>query len=156
LLSAVDAALAPFLKDMAADEHGKNVVTMVYSEFGRRAAANASDRTDHGSADPVFIAGVPVKGGFYGDEPSLPTWMTAISSPRQISATFSTNYSPRRSGPTQYLASEPADTRSASWLHLPSCQRAHGDRARTIFHVFSRHRLLVETMQLRQPLSTAK
>ncbi len=34
-------------------------------------AANASQGTDHGTAGPVLVAGVPVKGGFYGDEPSL-------------------------------------------------------------------------------------
>ena len=43
----------------------------MYSEFGRRVAANASQGTDHGTSGPVFIAGTPVKGGFYGDEPSL-------------------------------------------------------------------------------------
>jgi uncharacterized protein (DUF1501 family) len=46
-------------------------VAPVYSEFGRRVAANASQGTDHGTAGPVFIAGNPVKGGFYGDQPSL-------------------------------------------------------------------------------------
>ena len=56
---------------MAGDKHGKNVVLMAYSEFGRRVAANASQGTDHGTAGPVFVAGAPVKGGFYGDEPSL-------------------------------------------------------------------------------------
>jgi uncharacterized protein (DUF1501 family) len=71
LLRLVDEALTPFLLDMAADERGKNVVVMAYSEFGRRVAANASHGTDHGTAGPVFIAGLPVKGGFYGDEPSL-------------------------------------------------------------------------------------
>jgi uncharacterized protein (DUF1501 family) len=44
---------------------------MAYSEFGRRVRANASQGTDHGTAGPVFVAGVPVKGGFYGAEPSL-------------------------------------------------------------------------------------
>jgi hypothetical protein len=47
---------------------------MAYSEFGRRVRANASQGTDHGTAGPVFVAGVaggPVKGGFYGEEPSL-------------------------------------------------------------------------------------
>jgi uncharacterized protein (DUF1501 family) len=34
-------------------------------------AANASGGTDHGTAAPVFVAGPAVKGGFYGDEPSL-------------------------------------------------------------------------------------
>ncbi|SPM38940.1 Uncharacterized conserved protein, DUF1501 family [Mycobacterium numidiamassiliense] len=71
LLQTLDEAVTPFLRDMAADRHGKNVVLMAYSEFGRRVAANASQGTDHGTAGPVFIAGVPVKGGFYGEEPSL-------------------------------------------------------------------------------------
>jgi uncharacterized protein (DUF1501 family) len=44
---------------------------MVYSEFGRRVKANASQGTDHGAAGPVFVAGAPVKGGLYGDDPSL-------------------------------------------------------------------------------------
>jgi uncharacterized protein (DUF1501 family) len=71
LLQTFDEALTPFLRDMAADAHGKNVVVLAYSEFGRRVAANASAGTDHGTAGPVFIAGAQVKGGFYGDEPSL-------------------------------------------------------------------------------------
>ena len=56
---------------MADDPYGKNVVLLAYSEFGRRVRANASAGTDHGTAGPVFIAGVPVKGGFYGEEPGL-------------------------------------------------------------------------------------
>ena len=71
LLKVVDEALTSFLRDMSSDKYGKNVVVLMYSEFGRRVAANASKGTDHGTAGPVFIAGVPVKGGFYGEEPSL-------------------------------------------------------------------------------------
>src|SRR6202012_5617203 len=71
LLQTFDEAVTRFLRDMAGDRHGKNVVLMAYSEFGRRVAANASQGTDHGTAGPVFIAGVPVKGGFYGEDPSL-------------------------------------------------------------------------------------
>jgi uncharacterized protein (DUF1501 family) len=71
LLQTLDEALTPFVRDMATDEHGKNLVVLAYSEFGRRVAANASAGTDHGTAGPVFIAGAPVKGGFYGEEPSL-------------------------------------------------------------------------------------
>jgi uncharacterized protein (DUF1501 family) len=71
LLGIVDEALAPFLHDMSTDRYGKNVVVMVYSEFGRRVRANASQGTDHGAAGPVLIAGQPVKGGFYGEQPSL-------------------------------------------------------------------------------------
>ena len=44
---------------------------MTFSEFGRRVAQNASNGTDHGTAMPLFIIGGGVKGGIYGDHPSL-------------------------------------------------------------------------------------
>jgi uncharacterized protein (DUF1501 family) len=71
LLQNLDEAVTRFLQDMSGDPHGKNVVVLAYSEFGRRVRANASQGTDHGTAGPVFVAGAPVKGGFYGEEPSL-------------------------------------------------------------------------------------
>ena len=71
LLQTLDEAVTPFLQEMSGDPYGKNVVLLAYSEFGRRVRANASAGTDHGTAGPVFVAGVPVKGGFYGEEPSL-------------------------------------------------------------------------------------
>jgi uncharacterized protein (DUF1501 family) len=71
LLKVLDDALTPFLQQMRSSSFGRNVVVMAYSEFGRRVAANASAGTDHGTSGPVFIAGAHVKGGFYGDEPSL-------------------------------------------------------------------------------------
>jgi uncharacterized protein (DUF1501 family) len=70
-LRALDEAVTPFLQQMATDKYGKYVVLLAYSEFGRRVKANASQGTDHGTAGPVFVAGGPIKGGFYGDEPSL-------------------------------------------------------------------------------------
>lgn len=71
LLGKLDSSLSKFLKEISDHEFGRDVVVMAYSEFGRRVAANASDGTDHGTSGPVFIAGAPVKGGFYGDDPSL-------------------------------------------------------------------------------------
>jgi uncharacterized protein (DUF1501 family) len=71
LLGRLDGAVTRFLADLAGHPRGRNVVLMAYSEFGRRVRANASQGTDHGTAGPVFLAGVPVRGGFYGDEPSL-------------------------------------------------------------------------------------
>lgn len=67
LLQTLDEAVTAFLRETS----NRNVVVMAYSEFGRRVRANASEGTDHGTAGPVFVAGVPVRGGFYGDEPSL-------------------------------------------------------------------------------------
>ena len=71
LLKKLDEALTGFMTQISRGKHGKNVIVMAYSEFGRRVAANASDGTDHGTAGPVFIAGDRVRGGFYGDDPSL-------------------------------------------------------------------------------------
>ena len=70
-LGTLDTALSTFLAEMSTDPRGKDVVVMAYSEFGRRVGANASNGTDHGTAGPVFIAGQPVQGGFYGEQPSL-------------------------------------------------------------------------------------
>jgi uncharacterized protein (DUF1501 family) len=44
---------------------------MIFTEFGRRVEENGSLGTDHGTATPMFLAGKSVKGGFYGQHPSL-------------------------------------------------------------------------------------
>ncbi|GAC1518219.1 MAG: DUF1501 domain-containing protein [Acidimicrobiales bacterium] len=71
LMGELDAGISGFVKALAADPKGKDVVLMTFSEFGRRVAQNASGGTDHGTAAPLFVAGPTVKGGFYGDQPSL-------------------------------------------------------------------------------------
>ena len=71
LLTELDAALTPFVQRLGTTDPGRQVVTMVYSEFGRRVLANASQGTDHGTANPVFFLGAPVSGGLYGRQPSL-------------------------------------------------------------------------------------
>ncbi len=71
LLTEVDGALAAFAKRMSGTQRGQQVVVLVYSEFGRRVQANASQGTDHGTAGPVFLLGNDVQGGFYGEQPSL-------------------------------------------------------------------------------------
>ena len=67
LLSELDAALTGFLDSV----EGRPVVVAVYSEFGRRVEANACQGTDHGTAGTMLIAGSPVRGGLYGEQPSL-------------------------------------------------------------------------------------
>ncbi len=71
LLAELDGALTRFQARLARTDRGRQVVTMVYSEFGRRVQANGSDGTDHGTAGPMFVLGRGVKGGFHGAEPSL-------------------------------------------------------------------------------------
>jgi uncharacterized protein (DUF1501 family) len=71
LLGTVSEALTRFTSQMKNTNRGKDIVTMVYSEFGRRVKGNASQGTDHGTSGPVFLFGDRVKGGFYGDQPSL-------------------------------------------------------------------------------------
>ncbi len=71
LLSELDAALTGFADRMRRTDRGKQVVVLVYSEFGRRVHANGSDGTDHGTAGPVFLLGDRVYGGLYGEQPSL-------------------------------------------------------------------------------------
>ncbi|WP_165960449.1 DUF1501 domain-containing protein [Actinocrispum wychmicini] len=71
LLSSLDSALTAFVERMGKSDRGKDVVVLVYSEFGRRVQANASDGTDHGTAGPAFVLGPRVNGGFHGQQPSL-------------------------------------------------------------------------------------
>ncbi len=65
-----DSCLA-FQKDLEQIGIADRVVTMVFSEFGRRVQENASEGTDHGAAAPLFVFGKGVKGGFQGKMPSL-------------------------------------------------------------------------------------
>ena len=71
LLTEVDAAVSAFMQDMTAHGQADRVVLMTWSEFGRRINENGSQGTDHGAAAPLFIVGKPVKGGLYGEQPSL-------------------------------------------------------------------------------------
>jgi len=72
ILGELDAAVTSFVDRMARSDRGRNVVVMIYSEFGRRVRANASDGTDHGTASNVFVVGPRVAGGrLIGEQPSL-------------------------------------------------------------------------------------
>jgi uncharacterized protein (DUF1501 family) len=66
LLGELDTALGAFLDRVA----GQRVTVLVYSEFGRRVAPNASAGTDHGGAGTVLVAGT-VRGGHHGAPPPL-------------------------------------------------------------------------------------
>lgn len=71
LLGSVAASIGAFTKDMRAKGLGEKVAVMCFSEFGRRVQQNSSGGTDHGAAGPMFVVGGRVKGGVYGEHPSL-------------------------------------------------------------------------------------
>jgi uncharacterized protein (DUF1501 family) len=71
LLGYLGDGLLSFYTDLAAHGLDKKVLTLTFSEFGRRVAQNASNGTDHGAAMPLFAIGGAVKGGIYGEHPSL-------------------------------------------------------------------------------------
>jgi uncharacterized protein (DUF1501 family) len=71
LLTYVSDGVSGFMQDMKRIGRDKDVTVMVYSEFGRRAAENTSLGTDHGTANQVYLVGQALKGGHYGQAPSL-------------------------------------------------------------------------------------
>jgi uncharacterized protein (DUF1501 family) len=71
LLGEFSDAISAFYSDLAAHGNDKNVLTLTFSEFGRRIAENGSRGTDHGEASPLFMIGGGVKGGLYGTSPDL-------------------------------------------------------------------------------------
>ena len=64
-------SLNAFYKDLKAQGNSGRVLTMAFSEFGRRVTQNASGGTDHGCAAPMYFIGEQVKPGLLGTHPSL-------------------------------------------------------------------------------------
>ena len=71
LLGVVSDSISRFMGQLKSTTRANDVTIVVYSEFGRRVVGNGSQGTDHGTSGPMFIIGDKVKGGFYGDQPSL-------------------------------------------------------------------------------------
>lgn len=71
LLSQWSDALKAFYDDLKKQGNDGRVLTMTFSEFGRRVSQNASQGTDHGTAAPVFLAGPMIKPGIHSAHPSL-------------------------------------------------------------------------------------
>lgn len=71
LLGVVSDSISRFMGQLKSTSRANDVTIVVYSEFGRRVVGNGSQGTDHGTSGPMFIIGDKVKGGFYGDQPSL-------------------------------------------------------------------------------------
>ena len=63
-------AVGDFMDDLREHDASDNVTLLVFTEFGRRVHDNGSG-TDHGSGGVAFVIGENVKGGLYGEYPSL-------------------------------------------------------------------------------------
>ena len=70
LWNEVSGAVGDFYDDLKEHNKEDEVVIFIFSEFGRRIKDNGSG-TDHGSGGVAFAIGGDIKGGMYGEYPSL-------------------------------------------------------------------------------------
>ncbi len=70
-LGDVSAALSAFQADLEARGVADRVLTVVWSEFGRRPEGNESKGTDHGAGGVAWVQGTRAAGGILTDYPSL-------------------------------------------------------------------------------------
>ncbi len=83
LLKWFSEATKSFYDDLTEHRLADDTLILQWSEFGRRPAENASFGTDHGTTAPLFVIGNAVRGGFYGEQPSLAaTQLDAGGNPR--------------------------------------------------------------------------
>jgi len=72
LLGQLSDGLDAFVTDLKMNDRFKDVLIMTFSEFGRRVKQNASNGTDHGTANNIFMmSGALSKPGIYNDSPNL-------------------------------------------------------------------------------------
>jgi uncharacterized protein (DUF1501 family) len=71
LLYNMSGAVKAFYDDLNQLEIDEKVLSLTFTEFGRRAKSNDSYGTDHGTATPVFVFGTQLNNGIYGVNPSL-------------------------------------------------------------------------------------
>ena len=65
-------SVSAFISDLEKNNRFQDVMVMTFSEFGRRVAQNASNGTDHGTANNLFIMGKTLKKkGFINETPDL-------------------------------------------------------------------------------------
>lgn len=72
LMNQLARAVQAFHEDLSNGGHGERVLSMTFSEFGRRIEQNASGGTDHGAAAPLLMFGAGLNGnGSLGGLPDL-------------------------------------------------------------------------------------
>jgi len=121
LMAYLDSAVSAFHADLTAYGMADRVLIATWSEFGRRPQENASGGTDHGTAAPVFLIGDAVKGGLYGQTPSL----SKLDSSQNVS--FNVDFrSVYQEILTSHLGVDGPDVLGASFDRLPFIRPAAG------------------------------
>jgi uncharacterized protein (DUF1501 family) len=72
LLQQLSETVEAFMNDIKKNGKADDVLLMTFSEFGRRVQENASNGTDHGTANQIFLFGNTLKkNGIYNAAPNL-------------------------------------------------------------------------------------
>lgn len=72
LMTVLSQAIDEFYQDLSKSDDDARVLSMTFSEFGRRIEQNASNGTDHGAAAPLMLFGPALEGnGLIGQGPDL-------------------------------------------------------------------------------------
>lgn len=71
LLGGIGSAMTAFQDDLAGLGLDNKVVTVIFSEFGRKIIQNGSYGTDHGTLSSMFVIGKGVEAGVHGDNIDL-------------------------------------------------------------------------------------
>src|SRR5205085_236198 len=72
LFKEMNDAVDAFIKDLKANNRFNDVLFFTFSEFGRRVSQNASQGTDHGTANNMFLLGGGLKEkGIINEMPDL-------------------------------------------------------------------------------------
>ena len=72
LLEQYATAMTAFVKDLKQNKLFDETLIMTFSEFGRRVKQNASNGTDHGTANNIYLIGGKLrKAGIYNSAPNL-------------------------------------------------------------------------------------
>jgi uncharacterized protein (DUF1501 family) len=72
LLKIVSQAVYAFQDELKLHNKEDDVISLIYSEFGRRIASNKSFGTDHGEAYPMMLFGSQVNPTVFGENPTIP------------------------------------------------------------------------------------
>jgi uncharacterized protein (DUF1501 family) len=118
----LSACLGAFQADLAANGLADRVCTLVFSEFGRRVAENASGGTDHGAGGLMMLQGQNVRGGWAAPFPGVKSAELDQLGDLKVPTDFRTVYA---SVINEWLGTDPTEV-IAGLSGLPGPQRYDG------------------------------